>query len=140
MLNAIKIIFGRLMLFMPIKYFPADDIEQKARHIMTNAGISRDSSRIHFIRSHGSTSQRTIARCHTVPRVVQAALSMKAHYVIEVISEHFDKLSEEEKTKTIIHELLHVPKGMKGGFRQHDFVCRKNIEKIYKSYVNSNRT
>lgn len=120
-----------------IKYFPSPDIEEKAKHIADNTELNRDFSRIHFIRSKGSQSTRTLARCHTVPRVVQTALGMKGHYVIEVISEHFDKLDEKEKTKTIIHELLHIPKGMRGGFRQHDFVCRKNIEQIYKSYVNS---
>jgi len=120
---------------MPIKYFPAPEIEEKAKHIAAHAGMQRDFSRIHFIRSRGSKSRRTLARCHTVPRVVQTAIGIKAHYVIEIISEHFDSLDEKEQTKTIIHELLHIPKGMKGGFRQHDYVCRRNIEKIYREYA-----
>lgn len=120
-----------------IKYFPAPDIEGKARHIALRSRMERDFLRVHFVRSHGSQARRTIARCHALPRVLQAALGIKAHYVVEVISENFDKLSEEEKTKTIIHELLHIPKGMRGGFRQHDYVCRKNIEQIYKNYANS---
>ncbi len=124
---------------MVIKYFSAPDIQEKAREIAEIAEIKRDFSRIHFVRSSGSKSRRTLARCHTTPRIIQAALSIKANYVIEVISEHFDKMDEKEQTKTIIHELLHIPKGMRGGFRHHDFVCRQNIEKIYKSYVNSRK-
>ena len=115
-----------------IKYHAAPDIEQQAIRIAEKTGIKHDFSRIKFLRSTGSQSRRTLARCHAMPRVLQAALGMKAHYVIEVISEQFDKMSEEHKTKTIIHELLHVPKSMGGGFRHHDYVCNKNIEKMYK--------
>jgi predicted metallopeptidase len=122
---------------MAIKYFPAPDIENKAKEIAELAQIRRDFSRVHFVRSKGSASRRTLARCHTTPRIIQHALGIKAQYIVEVISEQFDRLSEAEQTKTIIHELLHIPKGMKGGFRHHDFVCRKNIEQIYRSYTNS---
>ncbi len=120
---------------MAIKYFPAGDIEEKAKHIAEKAGIKRDFSRVHFIRSRGSTSRNTIARCHGMPRVLQMALDTKAHYVIEIISERFDRMNDEEKAKVIIHELMHVPKGMKGGFRQHDFVCRENVDQVYKHYA-----
>ncbi|MBI2076479.1 MAG: metallopeptidase [Candidatus Aenigmarchaeota archaeon] len=117
-----------------IKYFPAPDIDQKARRIAEAAKIRRDFSRIHFVRSRGSVSRRTLARCHTVPRVIQSALEMNGHYVIEVISENFDGLEEGERIKIIIHELMHIPEGMRGGFRHHDYVCRKNIEQIYRNY------
>jgi predicted metallopeptidase len=122
---------------MAIKYFPAPDIEEKAKTIAARAGLERDFARIHFVRSRGSATRRTIARCHGTPKIMQAALGTKAHYVIEAISEHFDKMSEKDQAKTIIHELLHVPKGMKGGFRQHDFVCKKNVEELYRKYENS---
>ncbi len=120
-----------------IKYFPAPEVKDRAVNIARKSGISRDFSRIHFIRSKGSESRRTIARCHAFPRILQAALSMKANYIIEIISEKFDKLKEEDKIKTIIHELMHIPESMKGGFRHHDFVCEKNIEQIYRMYENS---
>lgn len=122
-----------------IKYFIAPDIEERAKEIAENSAIKRDFSRIHFMRSTGSKSRRTLARCHTVPKVIQSALSIKAHYVIEIISERFDRMEPEEQVKTIIHELLHIPKGMKGGFRQHDYVCGTNVEQFYKSYANSKK-
>jgi predicted metallopeptidase len=117
-----------------IKYNPAPDIEQRARHIAETLEIKHDFSRIHFVRSKGSQSKRTLARCHGMPRVLQAAFNTKAHYVIEVISENFDSLSQDEQTKTILHELMHVPKSMGGGFRHHDFVCRGNVDKLHKLY------
>lgn len=120
-----------------IKYFTAPDIEEKAREIAIASNIIRDFSRIHFIRSTGSKSKRTIARCHPFPKALQAALSIKANYVIELISERFDNMGKSDQIKTIIHELLHIPEGMKGGFRYHDYVCKTNVERFYKNYVNA---
>ena len=117
-----------------IKYLPAPDIEEKAKHISSRVGIAHDFSRVRFVRSHGSQSRRTLARCHALPRIMQLALGVKGHYVIEVISEKFDRLSDEEKTKTIIHELMHIPKSMGGGFRQHNYVCKRNVDEMYKRY------
>ena len=115
-----------------IKYHHAPDIEDRAKSIGQKVGIMHDFSRIKFVRSTGSQATCTLARCHAFPRVLQAALGMKAHYVIEVISEQFDRMSEEQQTKTIIHELMHIPKSMGGGFRHHDYVCSKNIERMYR--------
>lgn len=120
-----------------IKYLPAADIEEKAKDIAGKSGINHDFSRIHFMRSKGSKARHIVARCHAMPRILQKALGMKGQYVIEVIGERFDRLDEEERTKTLIHELLHIPKSMGGGFRHHDYACRRNVEKFYKNYVKS---
>ena len=117
-----------------IKYEPAPDIEEIAGTVVRKLGLHHDLSRVRFFRSSGSASRRTWARCHTIPRIMQLTLGVKGHYAIEVLSEQFDKLSEEEKTKTIIHELMHIPKSMGGGFRHHDFVCSKNVEKMWKEF------
>jgi len=120
-----------------IKYAPAPDIEEIAKLVINKLGMPHDLERIRFFRSHGSTSKRTWARCHTIPRIMQLTLGVKGHYAIEVLSEQFDKLSEEDKVKTVIHELMHIPKSMGGGFRHHDFVCRKNVEKMWKEFRKS---
>jgi len=65
---------------------------------------------------------------------MQLALNVKTHYAVEVISEQFDKLSDEEQTKTLIHELMHIPKAFGGGFKYHNVVNRKNIDKLYKKF------
>ncbi len=65
---------------------------------------------------------------------MQKAIGVSAFYALEFLSERFDKLDEEEKTKTIIHELMHIPKTFGGGFKHHDFVCEKNVDRFYKEY------
>ncbi len=118
-----------------IKYFPAPDIEKRMKEIIPKVRMGHiNASQVSCIRSKGSGAKRTIARCHGMSKVLQIGMGRGAHYVIEVISEQFDKLSMEEQTKIIIHELMHIPKNFGGGFRHHDFVTRRNVEKMYKLY------
>jgi len=120
-----------------IKYFRAPDIEQRVRTITTGLELRHiDPQRVLCIRSRGSTARRTIARCHAMPRIMQSAFGMPAHYIIEVISEHFDKMPQDEQMKTLIHELLHIPVAFGGGFKFHGFVNRARVENMYKKLLN----
>ncbi len=121
---------------MSIKYERADDIQRIFNEIaeMMFPHVRLDS--VVCLRSHGSTSRGTIARCHALGKAMQIALGRKGFYLIEVISERFDKMSNEEKIKTIIHEIMHIPKSFGGGFKFHDFVTRRNVDRIYEQYVN----
>ncbi len=65
---------------------------------------------------------------------MQKAMNVQAFYALEFISERFDRLDKEEQIKVIIHELMHIPATFGGGFRHHDHVCDKNIDKSYKAY------
>jgi len=88
---------------------------------------------VKVIRSRGTKSRRTLARIHTLSKVLQHGIGMRPHYVIEVISENFDPLSEKEKVKTLIHELLHIPKSFGGGFRHHrPYVNKRTVDRYYK--------
>ena len=118
-----------------IKYQLALDIQEIVNElIVLFPHIKLDS--LVCIRSFGSSSKRTIARCYALGKAMQLALNRGGFYVIEVISKKFDKLSNEEKIKTIIHELMHIPKSFGGGFRHHDYVCDKNINEEYQRYIN----
>lgn len=120
-----------------IKYLPSPELKEKCAELASKLGFSHlDFERIAFIRSAGSKSRRTIARCYALGKVWQHALDLRAHYVVEVLSERFDKLNEDEKTKTLIHEMMHIPKAFGGGFRQHDFVCNRNVEVMFKRLKN----
>ncbi len=90
-------------------------------------------------RSEGSKS-RAIARIWSLPSIWQIALTIKPHYCIEVISHRFDKLSREQKTKVLIHELLHIPHTFSGALRPHRGrgikVDAWTVNKYYKMYIN----
>jgi len=63
------------------------------------------------------------------------ALGMKPHYIIEVLSEEFDRLDETEKEKVVIHELMHIPAGFSGGFVPHKGrINRRSVDKMHKEY------
>ena len=105
-----------------------------ARDIAEKLGFDHiDAERIAVIESKGSKSRRTVARIHTLGKVMQLGMGTKAFYTIELISEKFDKASQEEKTKTIIHELMHIPHSFGGGFRHHrPYVTNRIVEREYK--------
>jgi len=90
---------------------------------------------IYAIRSRGSGSRGTIARCHALSKIWQLALGIKAVYLIEVISEKFDKMSREDQDRVLVHELIHIPLSFGGGFKHHDFVNERNVEKLYRKYL-----
>ena len=62
------------------------------------------------------------------------AIGVKPFYALEFISERFDKLDEEEQTKVVIHELMHIPFSFGGGFKHHNIVTNKNVNKMYQCY------
>ena len=119
---------------MPIKYFSAPDIKKQVDEIATDLEFFHVVPQFVFcIRSKGSKAKRTIARIHGLGKIWQGVLNIPPSYTIEIISEIFDKMSKEEKEKTLIHELLHIPGGFSGGFRPHKgYVERKIVEELYK--------
>lgn len=119
---------------MPIKYFEAPDIKKRVDEIAANLDFFHVVPQFVFcVRSKGSKSERTVARIHGLGKIWQEVLNLPPSYTIEVISELYDRLPEEDKEKTLIHELLHIPGGFSGGFRPHKgYVERKTVEQLYK--------
>lgn len=117
-----------------MKYEFAPDIQKIAEEISVLLFPHVKIDRIRCFRSYGTSSRRTIARCHSIGKLMQKAMNVQAFYALEFLSERFDKLSKEKQIKVIIHELMHVPASFGGGFRHHDYICDKNIEKNYIAY------
>ncbi len=121
---------------MGIKYELDSGIMTRIYDIAKTLGMEHIKlSGIYAIRSYGSGSSRTIARCHALSKIWQLALGINAVYLIEVISERFDKMSREDQDRVLIHELIHIPLSFGGGFKHHDFVNERNVEKLYQKYV-----
>tara|TARA_Y100000310_G_C20696985_1_gene826378 strand:+ start:5141 stop:5524 length:384 start_codon:yes stop_codon:yes gene_type:complete len=122
-----------------MKYESAEDLKERMDEIVRVLGMEHvNLERVECIRSFGSKTKRTIARCHALGKMMQKAMKTKAFYAIEFL-ELFDKMSKEEQDKTIIHELMHIPKTFGGGFRHHDFVCDKNVEVLHEKFESLKR-
>ena len=116
----------------------APDIQERLNSMMNVLQYKHlDSNRIICMRSYGSKS-RAIARIWGLSKVWQKALNIKSHYIVEVIYPRFDKLSREEQEKTLLHELLHIPKKFSGGLVPHECfgkrIDRRTVDNIYKKY------
>jgi len=122
-----------------IHYELAEDIGVKISDIIQKLRMAHlDESRIICVRSKGSRTRRIIARCHGLSRIMQSALGQKPHYVIEIISEKFDRLADDEQTRVLIHELMHIPHSFGGGFRHHKpYVTRRKVERMYEKFKQS---
>jgi len=118
---------------MKIRYVEASDIKQLVERIVAELDFNHiDINRVHCFRSFGSKSKRTVARVHALGKLWQKALHTHPSYIVEVISERYDSLSQTEKEKILIHELLHIPKGFSGGFRPHKgYITRMRIDNLY---------
>jgi predicted metallopeptidase len=121
---------------VPITYSEAPDVKKMADEITEKLGFFHVVPQFVFcIRSKGSASRRTIARIHGLGKVWQETLNLPSAYVIEVISERFDKFTQEDKEKTIIHELLHIPATFAGGFRPHKgYIDDETVEQLHRTY------
>ncbi len=117
-----------------MKYEFAEDIQKTAEEMSKMLFPHIDVSHVRCFRSFGTSSRGTIARCHGLNKVMQKAIGIKAVYVLEFLTERYEKLSDEEKLKVIIHELMHIPKSFGGGFIHHDFVTERNVNRFYAEY------
>ena len=117
-----------------MKYDFAPDIQELAEEISLFLFSHIDIKRIKCFRSVGISSQITIARCHTLGKLMQKAIGVPAVYALEFLAGQFERRSEEDKIKTIIHELMHIPNTFGGGFKHHNWVTEKNVDLHYETY------
>ncbi len=118
---------------MPIKYYEAPEIKQQVDQLVEECEFFHVVPQfVYCVRSKGSKARRTIARIHGLGKLWQGVLNMPPAYTIEVISDVYDKMSAEDKEKTLIHELMHIPGGFGGGFRPHKgYVERRMVDQVY---------
>jgi predicted metallopeptidase len=115
----------------------ADDVTKDLKQILQIIDLPHiDMSRIFCYRTKGS-KVRAYARTWAFPKIFQQALTIKAAYIIEVLSQHYDKLSQDEQKKVLIHELLHIPKNFSGALLPHKTRSRdlhQLTKQLFKDY------
>ena len=90
---------------------------------------------VHCIRSFDAKT-RAVARIWGMARLFKEVAGLDPHYIIEVNHKRFDKMPEREKIKTLIHELMHIPKTFSGALLSHrgryHRINDREIERILK--------
>lgn len=122
-----------------MEYHLDPELDRQVAHLIETLNLTHiPPERVRCVRSRGTKTKRTLARIHSMSKALQHGLQIPASYVIEVLSESYDKLSEEEQIKTLIHELLHIPHSFGGGFRHHStHVNKRTVDRAYKKYKNA---
>ncbi len=91
---------------------------------------------VYTFRSYNSSSN-AIARIWGLNKVWQMAISHDPAYVLEVISERFDRLNERQKDEVILHELAHIPRNFSGALMAHSHAkgaFHDKLDKFIKDY------
>ncbi len=102
-----------------MKYQPAPEIKEKICQLVKELKLNHiQLKQIHCIRSFDAKT-RAYARIWGMSRLFQDVAGLTPHYIIEVNAKKFDKLPEREKIKTLVHELMHIPKTFSGALLSH---------------------
>ncbi len=97
----------------------AQDVRNKAESLVKEGNfLWLDTERIFFVRSYGART-RASARIWGLPRIWQTVLNIKPYYIIEVVGERYDKLSDSKKNDVLIHEFAHIPRNFSGALVPH---------------------
>lgn len=121
----------------------APDVKKRLRELFEKTGKGAVAEGgIFTLRSRGSKG-RCIARIWGLSRIWQIVLRKKPCYIIEVVAERFDKLSEVEKDKVLLHEITHIPKNFSGALVPHykkgKRKFRNLVEDLVNRYTNANQ-
>lgn len=113
------------------------DIQDQMKEIILVLGLDHiPPERVFCYRTTGSKA-KAYARIWSFPKIFQKALDIESAYVMEIISEKFDRLDHDNKTKVIIHELLHIPKNFSGSLLPHKYgytQIEKEVDVLFKKY------
>ena len=120
----------------------APDIKIRILHLVRSLNLEWvKSSQIHCVRSFHSQS-RAYARIWGLGKIWQMTLSFKPAYIIEVLSERFDKLGKLEQDKVLLHELAHIPKNFSGSLLPHVRRGKRNfhdrVDRLVRQYLRNN--
>lgn len=115
---------------------PDQNISRRISYLSSKLGITWiKNKRIYTFKSYNSTS-RAVARIWGLPKVWQQALGEEPAYVVEVISEKYDNLSEREQDRVLIHELAHIPMNFSGALLPHTRKRKGSFHDKLKGYIN----
>jgi len=122
-----------------MQYSIAPDIKKQIDRLVKKLDFSYiQLKNIHCIRSFDAKT-RAYARIWGMAKLFKEVAGLEPHYIIEVNARRFDKLNEREKIRTLIHELLHIPKTFSGALLSHRSKHRRiddrRIDKLFRELI-----
>jgi len=119
-----------------MQYSPAPEVKEKIILLVNELKFDHIKLRnIHCIRSFDAKT-RAIARIWGMAKIFKEVAGIEPHYIIEVNAKYFDKQSPREQLKTLVHELMHIPKTFSGALLSHrgryHAINDREVEKILK--------
>lgn len=120
-----------------MKYAKAPEIKKKVDLLIRKLQFDYIKARnVHCIRSFDAKT-RAYARIWGMARLFKEVAGIEPHYIIEVNARKFDKLPMREQLKTLVHELMHIPKTFSGALLPHrgryHRINDREVEKIIKN-------
>lgn len=124
-----------------MKYASAPEVKKQIDLLIDRLDFTHIvAARIHCIRSFDAKT-RAIARIWGMSRLFKEVAGLEPHYIIEVNAKKYDKQPEREKIKTLIHELMHIPKTFSGALLSHHgpyhSINDREVEKILRAIENN---
>ena len=121
-----------------MKYDLAPDIKTQIDYLVQKIEFTHvRKERLFCIRSLDAKT-RAIARIWGFSKIFAEVAGLPVTYIIEVNHKRYDKLPDREKTKVLIHELMHIPMTFTGALRSHKgkgfHICDREVEKICRAY------
>lgn len=102
-----------------MKYSKAPEIKKQIELLVERLHFDHIKVKnVHCIRSFDAKT-RAYARIWGMAKLFSEVAGIEPNYIIEVNAKKFDKLSEREKIKTLIHELMHIPQTFSGALLSH---------------------
>jgi predicted metallopeptidase len=121
-----------------MKYTHAPDVKARIDILIPQIEFHHiQADRIFCIRSLDAKT-RAIARIWGYSPIFHEVAGLPITYIIEVVHKRYDRLSEREKIKVLIHELMHIPLNFSGALRPHKgngfAINDREVEKICTKY------
>lgn len=120
---------------IPLSWNESRELEKRVAEVIINCGLVHIKSERVFCYSSTGATARAYARIWGLGRVFQQALKIEPAYVIEVLSERFDRLNRDQQDMILIHELLHIPKTFSGALVPHKHKGGVNERVVRDAYM-----
>jgi len=124
---------------MNLKFERALAEEELIKDIVEKLGWNYlNTDQIRCVFSKNTSTSRVLGRIWSTPRIFSEVFETKPLYVIELIEKRYSKLSNKDKTKVLIHELLHIPKTFSGALSPHKNMAKtlecRTVDALLKEY------